>query len=118
MFGRVEPSKPAVTAPIVGATKLTHIEDAVSAVDVSLSDSEVALLEAPYRPHAILGHAWQSTPANERNADTIDIATSAGSAFRDIEHKAVGSTSHQCVGKSIGAEVKFVPGVASRNRGS
>ncbi|MGH9211203.1 MAG: aldo/keto reductase [Acidimicrobiales bacterium] len=49
--------KPAVTAPIVGATKLAHLEDAVAAVEVTLSDDEVARLEAPYRPHPILGHS-------------------------------------------------------------
>jgi 1-deoxyxylulose-5-phosphate synthase len=48
--------KPAVTAPIVGATKLRHLEDAVAAVQVRLSVEEVARLEAPYRPHAITGH--------------------------------------------------------------
>jgi aryl-alcohol dehydrogenase-like predicted oxidoreductase len=49
--------KPAVTAPIVGATKLRHLADAVAAVDVVLSDDEAARLEAPYRPHPVLGHA-------------------------------------------------------------
>jgi 1-deoxyxylulose-5-phosphate synthase len=49
--------KPAVAAPIVGATRLEHLEDAVAAVDVTLSDEEVARLEAPYRPHPILGHS-------------------------------------------------------------
>ncbi len=49
-------SRPGVTAPIVGATKLTHIEDALAAVDLSLSEEETALLEAPYRPHRVLGH--------------------------------------------------------------
>lgn len=48
--------KPSVTAPIVGATKLAHLEDAIASVQVVLSDSEVALLEAPYRPHSIRGH--------------------------------------------------------------
>ena len=48
--------KPAVTAPIVGATKLRHLEDAIAATDVTLSEEEVARLEAPYRPHPILGH--------------------------------------------------------------
>lgn len=48
--------KPGVTAPIVGATKLQHLGDAVAAVDVELSEEEVARLEAPYRPHAIIGH--------------------------------------------------------------
>jgi 1-deoxyxylulose-5-phosphate synthase len=48
--------KPAVTAPIVGATKLRHLDDAIAATEVALSEEEVARLEAPYRPHAILGH--------------------------------------------------------------
>ena len=48
--------KPAVAAPIVGATKLGHLEDAIAATDVTLSEEEVARLEAPYRPHPILGH--------------------------------------------------------------
>jgi 1-deoxyxylulose-5-phosphate synthase len=48
--------KPAVAAPIVGATKLRHLEDAIAAVEVILSGDEVARLEAPYRPHPILGH--------------------------------------------------------------
>jgi aryl-alcohol dehydrogenase-like predicted oxidoreductase len=48
--------KDAVTAPIVGATKPGHVEDAVAAVDVELSDDEIAALEAPYVPHPILGH--------------------------------------------------------------
>ena len=45
-----------MTAPIVGATKLRHLEDAIAAVEVTLSRAEVARLEAPYRPHPILGH--------------------------------------------------------------
>jgi 1-deoxyxylulose-5-phosphate synthase len=48
--------RPAVTAPIVGATKLRHLEDAVAAVEVTLSGAEVARLEAPYRPHRVIGH--------------------------------------------------------------
>jgi len=43
-------SKRAVTAPIVGATKLRHLEDAIGALDVTLSAEEVAQLEAPYTP--------------------------------------------------------------------
>jgi 1-deoxyxylulose-5-phosphate synthase len=46
----------AISAPIVGATKPGHIEDAVAAVDVRLSDEEIAALEAPYVPHPVLGH--------------------------------------------------------------
>lgn len=47
--------KPAVTAPIVGATKLHHLEEAVAALDVKLSDAEMESLEAPYVPHHIAG---------------------------------------------------------------
>ena len=47
--------RPGVTAPIVGATKPQHLEDAVAAVEVKLSDDEVARLEAPYQPHRVMG---------------------------------------------------------------
>jgi aryl-alcohol dehydrogenase-like predicted oxidoreductase len=47
--------KPAVTAPIVGATKLHHLEEAVAAPDVKLSGEEIEALEAPYVPHRIAG---------------------------------------------------------------
>jgi len=48
-------SRPGVAAPIVGATRLQHLEDAVAAVDLRLDDGEVAELEAPYTPHAVAG---------------------------------------------------------------
>lgn len=48
--------RPGVTAPIVGATKLSHLEDAIAAVDIALSGKETARLETPYRPHSVLGH--------------------------------------------------------------
>jgi len=48
-------SKPFVTSPIVGATKEHHIDDAVAAIDVELSDDEIARLEEPYRPHPVVG---------------------------------------------------------------
>jgi 1-deoxyxylulose-5-phosphate synthase len=48
--------QPAVTAPIVGATRLGHIEDAVAAASLELTDQEAAALEAPYVPHAVSGH--------------------------------------------------------------
>jgi len=48
-------SKPAVTAPIIGATKPHHLDDAVAAVDLELSDKEIARLEEPYLPHAVAG---------------------------------------------------------------
>jgi 1-deoxyxylulose-5-phosphate synthase len=47
--------KPAITAPIVGATKSHHLEEAVAALDVTLSDAEIEALEAPYVPHRIAG---------------------------------------------------------------
>lgn len=49
--------QPAVTAPIVGATRLSHLTDAIGAVDVELSDDDVELLEAPYEPRPVTGHA-------------------------------------------------------------
>jgi aryl-alcohol dehydrogenase-like predicted oxidoreductase len=48
--------RPEVTAPIVGATKLSHLEAAIRAVDVTLTDEEARALEAPYRPHGVRGH--------------------------------------------------------------
>jgi aryl-alcohol dehydrogenase (NADP+) len=48
-------AQPGVTAPIVGATKMEHLEQAVKAVDVSLSDDERRRLEEPYVPHRPLG---------------------------------------------------------------
>ena len=48
-------SKPQVAAPIVGATKLSQLEEAVGAVSLSLSDEEIAMLEAPYRPQPVRG---------------------------------------------------------------
>jgi 1-deoxyxylulose-5-phosphate synthase len=48
-------SKPVITAPIVGATKLPQLDDAIASVNVSLSDEEIASLEEPYVPHAVVG---------------------------------------------------------------
>jgi 1-deoxyxylulose-5-phosphate synthase len=48
--------QPAVTAPIVGATELPHLEAAVAATELELSDEDLEELETPYRPHPILGH--------------------------------------------------------------
>jgi aryl-alcohol dehydrogenase-like predicted oxidoreductase len=46
-----------VTAPIVGATKLGHVEDVLAAADLELSPGEIARLEEPYRSHPVVGHA-------------------------------------------------------------
>ena len=48
--------KSPVTAPIIGATKISHLEDAVGALELILTPEEVAALEAPYVPHRIVGH--------------------------------------------------------------
>ncbi|MGO9114077.1 MAG: aldo/keto reductase [Thermoguttaceae bacterium] len=48
-------AKPAVTAPIIGATKIEHLESALAAVDLKLSDEEIKQLELPYQPHAVRG---------------------------------------------------------------
>jgi len=48
-------SKPVISAPIVGATKLQHLDDAVASVDVTLSAEEISVLEEPYLPHAVVG---------------------------------------------------------------
>lgn len=50
-------AKPAITAPIIGATKLNHLDDAVAALDVTLSEDEVKKLEELYRPHPVLGYS-------------------------------------------------------------
>lgn len=48
--------KEPVTAPIIGATKISHLEDAVGALSISLTPEEIAFLEEPYVPHSIVGH--------------------------------------------------------------
>jgi 1-deoxyxylulose-5-phosphate synthase len=47
--------KPGVTAPIVGATKVEHVEDALAAAELSLEDAEIGQLEEPYVPHPVSG---------------------------------------------------------------
>ena len=49
-------SKPAVVAPIIGATKLEHLESASRALEVKLSADQITALEAPYKPHVVKGH--------------------------------------------------------------
>jgi aryl-alcohol dehydrogenase-like predicted oxidoreductase len=48
-------AKPEVTAPIVGVTKIEHLEDAIGAIQIKLTEDEIASLEAPYVPHRIAG---------------------------------------------------------------
>ena len=49
-------SKPYVHSPIIGATKMDHLDQAIAALEIKLSDEEIKRLEEPYKPHPILGH--------------------------------------------------------------
>ncbi len=49
-------AQPGVTAPIIGASKLQHLEDALRALEVKLTPEEIRSLEEPYEPHPVLGH--------------------------------------------------------------
>jgi 1-deoxyxylulose-5-phosphate synthase len=49
--------QPGVTAPIIGASKMSHLDDAMAALSLKLEDSEMKALSEPYRPHAVLGHS-------------------------------------------------------------
>lgn len=49
-------SKPYITAPIIGASKMEHLKQSIAALDIKLADEEVKRLEELYRPHPILGH--------------------------------------------------------------
>jgi aryl-alcohol dehydrogenase (NADP+) len=48
--------RPGITAPIIGASKLKHVDDAVAALDIKLTPDEMAALEAPYIPKPVMGH--------------------------------------------------------------
>jgi aryl-alcohol dehydrogenase (NADP+) len=49
--------KPGITSPIIGATKMPHLDDAIAATEISLSPNEMAFLEECYQPHPVLGHS-------------------------------------------------------------
>ncbi len=50
-------SQPGITAPIIGASKMHHLEEAVTALEIELDDEEKTYLEEPYQPRPILGHS-------------------------------------------------------------
>ncbi|WP_342244600.1 aldo/keto reductase [Pseudomonas sp. OTU5201] len=50
-------SRPGITAPIIGATRLDQLDEALSALDLDLDSEVIAQLEAPYEPHPVLGHS-------------------------------------------------------------
>jgi aryl-alcohol dehydrogenase (NADP+) len=49
--------QPGVTAPIIGASKMRHLEEDTAALEIELSRDELAALEEPYQPHPVLGHS-------------------------------------------------------------
>jgi len=49
-------AQPGVTAPIIGASKMQHLEEAVASLEIKLDESELKILAEPYRPHNVLGH--------------------------------------------------------------
>ncbi len=49
--------QPAITAPIIGASKPHHLEEAITALEIKLTPEELAYLEEPYQPHPVLGHS-------------------------------------------------------------
>ena len=53
--------KEPVSAPIVGANRVSYLEEAVGAFDVELSDDDMAFLEEPYVPHCVVGHGTTAT---------------------------------------------------------
>ena len=50
-------TKPNITSPIVGTTKPHHLDDALAAIDINLTEDEVKRLEEPYRPHPVIAHS-------------------------------------------------------------
>jgi aryl-alcohol dehydrogenase-like predicted oxidoreductase len=50
-------SKPGISAPIIGASKMPHLEEALAALSVKLTEGELKQLEELYKPHPILGHS-------------------------------------------------------------
>jgi aryl-alcohol dehydrogenase (NADP+) len=50
-------AQPGVSAPIIGASKVQHLEDALRALEVKLTPEEIRSLEEPYEPHPVLGHS-------------------------------------------------------------
>lgn len=52
--------QPAVTSPIVGATRAAHLEDAIASLALELDEEELGYLAEPYRPHEVAG--FQTTP--------------------------------------------------------
>jgi aryl-alcohol dehydrogenase (NADP+) len=50
-------NKPHITAPIIGSSKMEHLDQAIAALDIKLNEEDVRRLEEPYQPHPVLGHS-------------------------------------------------------------
>jgi aryl-alcohol dehydrogenase-like predicted oxidoreductase len=50
-------NKPHISAPIIGSSKMEHLEQSIAALEIQLSPEEIKRLEEPYRPHGVLGHS-------------------------------------------------------------
>ena len=64
-----------VTVPVVGATKVSHIETAAKAVDLQLTAQENAYLEEPYRPHPLAGVMAQNKPSNAKEKHVWSVGS-------------------------------------------
>ena len=64
-----------VTAPVVGATKVSHIETTAKAVDLQLTPQENAYLEEPYRPHPLAGVMAQNKPSNAKEKHVWSVGS-------------------------------------------
>jgi aryl-alcohol dehydrogenase (NADP+) len=50
-------TQPGITSPIIGASKMPHLEEAVAALELKLDEAELKALAEPYQPHPVLGHS-------------------------------------------------------------
>jgi aryl-alcohol dehydrogenase-like predicted oxidoreductase len=50
-------SKPYITTPIIGASKMEHLDQSIAALEIRLTPEEIKHLEEPYQPHPVLGHS-------------------------------------------------------------
>lgn len=77
-----------ISTRFIGATRMVHLEQAFEALDVVLTAQECNLLEAPYRPHRVLGHPPANRPATLRTArsphDDALLATLATPRYVDL----------------------------------
>jgi hypothetical protein len=100
-------SNSVITAPIVGATKLSQLDEAIASVELKLSDEEITSLQAPYVPHAVVGFTRSIWPfdmarcrciLNQKPAErgtrtdamakmTVMVVPEPGSALRKEEHE-------------------------------